>query len=359
MGTQEVPKHGYIASDAHRDADGNFHLGPSRRRIGAGFGRRRRRSPPCDAECQKQLAPTPPPDVEHEWVSQKLKEEHQVHKKEKKKHAWKAGGHHGSILKDPKKLGQEEKTKEEKQSDVKYTNIISAEKEAVQKWKERKKLGGLVKKKGTDAESKTGGIFGSKAKDKTVCVFALPQIVGIRGEHLITDIQTQLGKDRVVRIADIVKESVTKCKPHGTMVLPEFKKPPPLIAIKAVKAYVDNGGTVVFADNDVFKVVQAMKIIDDSVNWLQSSDQSDGILKSAFPRFAKCPRTLKQLHGSAVISRSSFKGNALYTTKGGGVLVGQLEPGKHGGQLWYLGFDWYAKTGRDGWARVLAAVIGQ
>merc|ERR1712196_484928 len=181
--------------------------------------------------------------------------------------------------------------------------------------------------------------------------------------HYLTD-----GEARLTEMPNIA-EMDAKCAPGGTMVIPECERTAISSATaEHMKRYVEDGGTVIFTDDNVGNVATAVNTIA-GLSWT-SGRNSQAEKKTTSARFADTPETLPSLNGGAAVKASSFGAgsNVLYESSSGDVLVGQVRVGA--GQIWWLGFDWYQGDHspggggggagvRDGWAQVLAAAVGK
>jgi hypothetical protein len=211
---------------------------------------------------------------------------------------------------------------------------------------------------------KDGGVFGKAPSGDRICILVDPKIVDMKaneeGPNMIADITKEVpgGATRLFKFTDIVATlSSSKCD-GATLVLPEFQnRDINTDEGNAIRKFVQAGGSAILADDALNRIMSAIKIVDPSLKW-QAGGTATATKKTSSARFDKCPSSLPALNGGNSILESSLGSGAqsLYTASGGKVMVAQVKSGA--GQLWFLGFDWYAKSGREGWAKVLAAIIG-
>jgi hypothetical protein len=209
-----------------------------------------------------------------------------------------------------------------------------------------------------------GGVFGKAAAVDKICILVNPKIVDMspreEGPNMIDDINKYVtnGAKRLFQFTDIVATlSSGKCD-GATLVLPEFQnRDINNDEGRAIRSFVQGGGSAILADDALNRIMSAIKIVDPSLKWA-AAGTGTATKNTASARFAKCPKSLPALNGGNSIRAATLGAGAqsLYTADGGKVMVAQVKSGA--GQLWFLGFDWYAKSGREGWAQVLAAIIG-
>jgi len=220
------------------------------------------------------------------------------------------------------------------------------------------------KAKAPASKKADGGVFGKAASVDKICILVNPKIVDMKpreeGPNMIADIKKFVpnGAKRLFQFSDIVATLSSGQCDGATLVLPEFQNRDINNAEgNAIKSFVQGGGSAILADDALNRIMSAIKIVDPSLRW-GAAGTGTATKNTASARFAKCPKSLPALNGGNSIRAGTLGAGAksLYTAKGGKVMVAQVKSGA--GQLWFLGFDWYAKSGRNGWAQVLAAIIG-
>ena len=146
-------------------------------------------------------------------------------------------------------------------------------------------------------------------------------------------------------------------------------------AIQAIQDFVDGGGKLIIAGegNQNSPGTQASEFLNTVFNYNLTSSFSPGTSSSktadaAGTAFASAPDDLRNNSETTALDAASLPGNALslYDDRNGDSTVTQFTVGNQGGQIFYLGWDWFdaapapsLQNQDGGWMEVLGIALGE